>query len=196
MLNLNRSSTQIHNRLRPALLLKGIFIVFPHSKRVPFSFSILFNFQGPALPCGVAYLLYQIRFPLSSPFLIFFSLPSPFCSPRLRPLFFSGCSLAFRSLSSALRFPAKSPCSPAPARFLPDSFVILPHPHPPCQLLFSFFLFFSQILPEPPSKRRFPPPLSFLFRGFTARLPAKPPLMNAPPRRPIRRLWALKFMLS
>ena len=61
--------------MRPALLLKGIFIVFPHSKRVPFSFLILFNFQGPVPPCGVAYLLYQIQSALSSPFLIFFRSP-------------------------------------------------------------------------------------------------------------------------
>ena len=92
--------------------------MFPHSKRVPFSFLILFNFQGPALPCGVAYLLYQICFRLSSLFSdIFFA-----------PLLF----LRFEGLSHPASAPAPS-----------DSFVILPHPPPSCQHLFAIFLLFS-----------------------------------------------------
>ena len=120
MLNLNRCNTQYAIACVLHYCLKGIFIVFPHSKRVPFSFLILFNFQGPVLPCGVAYLLYQIYFRLSSLFSDIF--------------FGSRIFFGFELRGAEPLCPVRS-----------DSFVILPHPSSSCQHLFSknfrFFVF-------------------------------------------------------
>ena len=111
--------------------------MFPHSKRVPFSFLILFNFQGPALPCGVAYLLYQIFASLSSPFSDIFSLPSLFPPAGLPPFL-------------------SRPFGPGPCGqlcYITTSFLLLSTPFFDFFWVFSNFYFLRQISRFWPARR-------------------------------------------
>ena len=142
-----KSLSSKHNRLRPALLLKELFFVecLSHSK-VPSSFLILFNFQGPVCspPLGGAFLIISLPHSFVKYFFRFFwnfsarlLSGSPCASRRQRFILYRVRTRLSSTFFDFFRY------APRTSRFalpLAGQLNYITTPFPPCQPLFLSFL--------------------------------------------------------
>ena len=176
-----KSLSSKHNRLRPALLLKELFFVecLSHSK-VPSSFLILFNFQGPVCspPLGGAFLIISLPHSFVKYFFRFFwnfsarlLSGSPCASRRQRFILYR---VRTRLSSTFFRFfSVRSPNLPVrPA--LAGQLSYITTPFPPCQPLFLSFLKKLEIFWKSACFFRFPAPILPLSLSKESRSSAPP----------------------